>query len=76
MLKDERLRKGMTQKQLAEKCNIPFQTIVKYENGQANINRAKIENLLKLCIMLECNLKDILTDDYVIVLLNTYLEGR
>lgn len=74
MLKEEREKKGLSQSQLANKCDIPLSTIQKFEGGFANINHAKLETLLKLCICLECNLNDIISDDYLRVLLDTYKE--
>ena len=67
-----RLKKGLSQSQLAKKCNIPLSTVVKYEGGFANINHAKLETLLKFCIVLECELKDIVSSDLVRVLLIEY----
>lgn len=74
MLQEVRIKKGLSQSQLAKSCNIPIQTIQKYERGFMNINNAKLETLLKLCIVLECELKEIVTDNDLLNLLNTYKE--
>lgn len=76
MLQKMRIKKGLSQSQLANKCNIPISTIQKFEGGFCNINHAKLETLLKLCIVLECELKDILTEQYLLTLLNTYIEDK
>lgn len=62
MLQDIRQIRGMTQKCLAEKTNIPIQTIQKYEGGYANINNAKLDTLLTLCFALNCSIEDLLSD--------------
>lgn len=62
MLKEQRKKKGITQEELAEKTGISVYTIKKYEQGQRDINICKLENLLKLCKVLECSIEDILTD--------------
>lgn len=76
MLQQVRIKKGFSQSQLAKKCNIPLATLQKYEGGYANINHAKLETLLKLCIALDCNLKDIVTDNYLRVLMEHYSENK
>lgn len=69
MIQDERLKKGYTQSQLSKKCGIPLSTLQKYENGQKNINNANLSSLVRLCIALECDLVDILTDESLIDLI-------
>ena len=65
MLQEIRLKRGLSQSQLAKKCGIPKQTLQRYEGGFANINGARLETLLKLCNALDCDLLEILTDSNV-----------
>lgn len=58
-IKEIRTKKGLTQKQLSEKCNMYESQIRKYENGQAN---PKMETLQKIATALECNISDLLDD--------------
>lgn len=74
MLQEIRKKRGLSQSQLAKRCNIPKQTLQKYEQGIANINHAKLETLLKLCIALECDIKEILSDQHLINLIEIYKE--
>lgn len=75
MLKTVRLTRGLSQSQLANRCDMPVQTLQKYENNFANINGARLETLLKLSINLDCRIEDIVTDDSLKDLLYIY-ESR
>ena len=55
-LKLERLSQHLTQKQLAEKINIAHQSYQAYEAG---ISLPTLENLLKLCYVLNTSLNDL-----------------
>lgn len=59
-IKEIRKQKGLTQKQLGEKCGMYESQIRKYENGKAN---PKIETLQKIATALECNLSDLVDSD-------------
>lgn len=72
MLKELRFKKGLSQGQLAKACGIPKSTLIKYENGYASINSARLDTLLKLCIVLECKLEEIITNSNLVKLLNEY----
>lgn len=76
MLKEARLKRGLSQSQLAKRSNIPLQTIQKYESGYANINHAKLETLLKICIVCECDIKEIISEEHLITLIKIYEEER
>lgn len=75
-LKKVRIKKGLSQSQLAKATNIPLSTIIKYEDNYANINRAKLENLLKICLVLECRLIEIITEEGLKELIRKYNKGR
>ena len=72
MLQTMRLKQGLSQSQLAIKTGIPKNTIISYEHGVSNINTAKLETLLKFCIVLECKLNDLLTDTSLMNLVTLY----
>ncbi len=55
-LKEKRLQKGMTQKELAEKLNIPYQRIQEYEN---NKNMPALKNGLIIIKTLDIDIKEI-----------------
>ena len=59
---------GLTQRQLAEKSGVSYSLICKYESGEKDINKAKIETLLKLTTAMKCSIQDILTDERLIEL--------
>lgn len=59
-IKEIRLQKQLTQKQLGDKCGMYESQIRKYETGKAN---PKIETLQKIADALEVSVSDLLLDD-------------
>lgn len=59
-LKKYRTLIGMSQRELAEKTQIPVRTIQQYEQGQKNINKAQVEYLVRLSKVLYCSPEDLL----------------
>ena len=49
-----RQQMNMTQRELAEKTQIPIKTIQQYEQGQKNINKAQSEYVIRLAKVLCC----------------------
>ena len=59
-LKAYRTLLGMSQKELADKTEIPVRTIQQYEQKQKNINRAQVDYLIRLSKVLYCEPEDLL----------------
>ena len=51
---------GMSQKELANKTEIPIRTIQQYEQRQKNINKAQVEYVIRLSKVLHCAPEDLL----------------
>lgn len=65
-LKERRMAAGLSQSQLAEKTGINVRVIQHYEQGTKNFDHARIDKILSVCLVLKCDLKDILeTDEYI-----------
>ena len=65
-LKEMRQTKGLSQSQFAEKTGINLRTVQHYEQGSKNFDHARIDTILKTCIVLNCKLEDILENpEYV-----------
>ncbi len=47
-----------------------------YERGARDISGAKLATLLKLCNVLHCELRDIITDTETIALLDAYGKNK
>lgn len=69
-LKTIRESQGITRQQLSELSGVNVRMIERYEQGERDINGAKLKTLLKLCKTLGCELKDIVDDEETIELLN------
>lgn len=69
-IKEIRKQKGLTQKQLGEKCGMYESQIRKYENGKAN---PKIETLEKIATGLGVQITDLI-DDNTLSITNDMLQ--
>lgn len=68
-LKEARERAGLSQNKLAEASGVNASMIKYYEQGAKDINGAKLKTLLTLCDTLGCSLRDIVTDEETLELL-------
>lgn len=59
-LKRFRMYAGLSQKQLAEKTDIPVRTIQQYEQRQKNINHAQADYVIRMAHALYCRPEDLL----------------
>lgn len=61
----QRIRKmrRLTQRQLAERCNISIKTVQAYEQGTRKLEKANKNTILKICEVLNCKEKDILDNE-------------
>lgn len=74
-LKDIRESRGMSQNDLAEKTGIQKRIIQAYEQGYRDINGAKLSTLLTFANALNCSIDQIVTDESLIAMINTYREN-
>lgn len=74
-LKNMREMRELTQREAAEASGINLRMIQNYEQGERDINGAKLVTLLKLCVALHCRLEDILDDDETLSMLGRYYEN-
>lgn len=59
-LKKYRKLVGLSQRELAEKTEIPVRTIQQYEQRQKNINKAQVDYVIRLSKSLYCSPEDLL----------------
>lgn len=69
-LQERRAASGLTRQQLSELSGVNVRLIERYEQGERDINGAKLKTLLKLCKALECNLENIIDDEETLDLLS------
>lgn len=60
MLKDHRIKKGLSQSQLASASGVSVRMIQYYEQGVKDINKASGETLYKLSKALGCKMEDLI----------------
>ena len=68
MNKIKRIRKmrGLTQKELAERCNISIKSVQAYEQGTRKLEKANKNTILKICEVLNCKISDIIESEEII----------
>lgn len=66
-LKKLRQAKGLSQSQFAEKAEMSVRTLQHYEQGAKDFDHARIDTILRACLVLGCSLEDIIENP-------TYLE--
>lgn len=65
-----RIKRGMSQRELAEKSGVNERTIRCYEQFKSPIESAKLQILCNLCLALNCRLEHILENKEMIKKLN------
>lgn len=65
-LRNLRLSRGLTQKNLADLAGVGIRVIQTYEQGDRSPERAELATICAICIALECRLPDILEDEKLI----------
>lgn len=68
-LKEKRQAAGLSQSQLAEKTGLNVRTIQHYEQGSKDFDHARIDTILKVCLVLNCTLEDVIENPEYIKLL-------
>lgn len=68
-LKEKRQAAGLSQSQLAEKTGLNVRTIQHYEQGSKDFDHARIDTILKVCLVLNCTLQDVIENPEYIKLL-------
>jgi transcriptional regulator with XRE-family HTH domain len=59
-LKKLRQTCGLSQSQFSEKTGINIRTLQHYEQGSKDFDHARIDTILKACLVLNCRLEDII----------------
>lgn len=60
-LKERRIKKGLTQSELAEQIGLSVRLIQKYEQNAQNLNQVYAITIYKLAKALGCRYEDLLT---------------
>lgn len=60
LLKEKRQAAGLSQSMLAEKTGMSVRTLQHYEQGAKDFDHARIDTILRVCLVLNCKLEDII----------------
>jgi len=59
-IKQMRRIRGLSQSQLAKKSGVSIKTLQKYETGERDFNKARLDIVCKLAKALECEITDLI----------------
>ena len=65
-LRKLRKMRNISTKELAKMTQIPYRTLLHYEVGDRDINKAKLDTIVDLSLALETDIRDILEDEELI----------
>lgn len=71
-LKSKRMEAGLSQSQLAEKANLNVRTLQHYEQGSKIFDNARIDTILRVCLVLNCKMEDVIENQKYIELIGKY----
>lgn len=74
-LKSKRMEAGLSQSQLAEKANINVRTLQHYEQGSKIFDNARIDTILRVCLVLNCKMEDVIENQKYIELIGKYEDS-
>ena len=73
-LKKMRNKAGYSQSQFANLAGINIGTLRHYEQGSKNFDHARIDTILKTCLILDCKFRDVIENEEYIRLLEDYVK--
>ena len=62
-LREMRIKRGLSQKDLATKVNVSVRSLQDYEQGKTQIEGARLRTLCDLAIELNCKIEDIIESE-------------
>lgn len=71
-LQNIRIQRGMTQAELADRSRINLRSLQYYEQGRKDIEHIRLDKLLRLCLVLNCKLSQIVEDSQCQILAKEY----
>ena len=69
-----RLNKGLTQRDISNKTGLNYRTYQQYEQGAKKIDHARFDTILKICIVLDCDIEEILEEQTWLDLYDKYMK--
>ena len=75
-LQRERIKKGLSQKELAKASGIAVKSIQNYEQYHRSIDGAKLETLCDLSIALDCGIDDIIENEKLKIKYKEMMEAQ
>lgn len=71
-LQEARKAAGLSQSQLAEKAGLSVRTLQHYEQGSKIFDHARLDTIIKVCLALNCEIKNVIENEKYIELIDEY----
>ena len=65
-LKRQRINRNLTQSELSKLSGIPVRTLQNYEQGVLCFDSARIDKIVEVALVLDCNIEDLIEDINII----------
>lgn len=65
-IKKQRINSNLTQADLSKLSGIPIRTLQNYEQGVLCFDSARIDKILTVALVLDCNIEDLIEDKNII----------
>lgn len=75
-LQNMRLERVLTQVELSDQSQINLRSLQYYEQGKKDIAHVRLDKLLRLCLVLGCELSDIIDDPQCQILIKEYEKRK
>lgn len=75
-LKTKRMEAGLSQSQLAERTNINLRTLQHYEQGSKIFDHARMDTIIRVCLVLNCKIENIIENQNYIGLIKEYMDSQ
>lgn len=73
-LKEKRMEVGLSQSQLANKAQLNVRVLQHYEQMTKKIDHARMDKIIKICLVLNCSIDEIIENDQYIELYQKYAK--
>ena len=65
-IKKQRINRNLTQSELSKLSGIPIRTLQNYEQGVLSFDSARIDKIVEVALVLDCNIEDLIEDKNII----------
>lgn len=69
-----RINRGLTQREISRLANVNYRTYQLYDQGAKKLDHARLDTILKICAVLDCDIEEIIEEPEWLSLYNEYIK--